>query len=238
MTISKQQRDAEWTRHHGLALHIIRQGLRYESGAMPPDVDELVDEAIAHAWVRFERICERYPDAPAKSRVRWAAKSGVLRVRSGRRFVVTRQRGYVDAMDGRERAEYLESQVEQPPATGYRDPSDYTLAEGIVTRMPGHLQPVARLCSYGLTKDAIAERRGISRTSVYTLIAELRELVPPALPEPQPVEPETEPVRRFHPVREPRTAIAIEHEHNRCHRPRCIVHADPYSGDIVLQDRA
>lgn len=237
MTISKQQRDSDWTRHHYLALHIVREGLRYESGDMPPDVDERIDEAMAHAWLRFERICEKYPDAPAKSRVRWAAKTGVSRVKSGRKVVRTRQRCYVDAMDRTRDEDSPVDMLGHTIATGYRDPSDNTLAELIITTLPDHLKPVARLLSYGMTKELAAERRGISRTTLYTLIGELRELVSAALPEPIPVEPEAEPVRKFCPVRALLTAIGIEHEHNRCYRPDVIVHADPFTGDIVLENR-
>ena len=199
MTLSKQQRDADWTKYHYLALHIIREGLHFEDGSVPPALEDLVDDAIAYAWQRFERICETHPDAPAKSRVRWAAKTGVLRVRSGRRFASTRPRGYVDALDHRSPDELQDAQ--DRPATEYRDPSDNTLAEEIIAKLPAHLQAIARLCSYGMTKDMIAERRGISRSTLYSLIGELRNLIPAALPEAKPAETETEPVRRFRPVR-------------------------------------
>ena len=148
MTISKQQRDAEWTRHHGLAMHIIREELRFEGGDRPPE--DAVQDALAHAWVRFERICEKHPDAPAKSRVRWAAKTGVLRVRSGRRFVRTRTHGYVDALDHRSPDELRDA--EDKPVTGYRDPSDFTNAEAIIDQLPDALRPIARLFSFGRSK--------------------------------------------------------------------------------------
>ena len=159
MSIDKQQRDAEWTRHYGLAMHILREGMHFEDGSVPPALEDLIADAMAHAWVRFEQLCDKRPDAPAKSRVRWAAKTGVLRVKSRRRFVRTRQHGYVDALDHRSADELLDAQ--DKPVTGYRDPSDFSNAEAIIAGLPEQLKPIARLFSFGRSKADVSRVREI-----------------------------------------------------------------------------
>ena len=77
-------------------------------------------------------------------------------------------------MDGAHRQEFPD-QLCQPEAEGeYRDPSDRGPVETRIGKLQPHLQPVARLLSYGMTKVMVAERRGICTSTLYTQIAELR----------------------------------------------------------------
>lgn len=234
MSIDKQQRDAEWTRHYGLAMHILREGMHFEDGSVPPALEDLIADAMAHAWVRFEQLCDKRPDAPAKSRVRWAAKTGVLRVKSRRRFVVTRQHGYVDALDHRSADELLDAQ--DKPVTGYRDPSDFSNAEAIIAGLPEQLKPIARLFSFGRSKADVSRVREIPLSSLWEIIKELRKHIPDCLPEPNSAETETEPVRKFCPVRAMVTAIAIAYEHNRCFHPESIAYVDD-DKHVTVADR-
>ena len=62
---------------------------------------EAMGEAIAHAWQRFVQLRMRRADKSAKTALRLACKTAVMRVRSRCRFVPKPYPGYIDALDRR-----------------------------------------------------------------------------------------------------------------------------------------
>lgn len=172
---STEQLHAEWTELYRLARWLCRRKLVRLDGAVPPDIDDRVDEAIAHAWRLYGKLRTRKPDVPAKTAVRWVCRTGVSRVWARTRFASTRPYpGYRDAMDSAVRDDRTDQLVQPDSPAEYRDPEDREPVERIIRTLPEHLQPVARLLSYGMTKTLVAERRGISKSTLYVQIDELR----------------------------------------------------------------
>jgi DNA-directed RNA polymerase specialized sigma24 family protein len=175
-----QQLHAEWTEFYHLARYLVRRKLMRLDGSMPPDIDDRVDDAIAHAWRLYPKLRQRKPELPPRTAIRWVCKTGVSRVWARTRFVTTKPHpGYVDAMDSKATREgYFEDSIPGAAASDetYRDPSDRANVEQLIDTLPTHLQPVARLLSYGsMTKALVAERRGISKTTLYAQLDEIRK---------------------------------------------------------------
>jgi len=76
-TMSKHDRDTLFTAHMGLVIHILKDQLLYEDGTRPAGWDELLDSAITHAWLAWERICGKLPPRKVGDLVRcprWRAR--------------------------------------------------------------------------------------------------------------------------------------------------------------------
>lgn len=175
--VSTTQLHGEWTEYYWFARWLCRRKLIRIDGTVPPDIDDRVDEAIAHAWRMYPKLRERKPELPAKTAIRWVCKTGVSRVRARTRFVPKPYPGYVDAMDGpAQRCGYFEetipNRVQEPVPT---DPQDRTTVESLIDTLPAHLQAVARLLSYGMSKRMVAERRGISESTLRERIHDIRK---------------------------------------------------------------
>jgi hypothetical protein len=170
-----EQLHAEWTEHNRLAYWLCRRKLIRIDGTVPPDLDDRVSDAIAHAWVEFGKIRNRKPDVPAKTAMRWACKTGVSRVHARTRFVPKPYPGYVDAMDSRaEREGYFEDAIPQPEREPYRDPTDRTAVDARLAKLPDELRPLAQILSYGITQSDAMKLLGIGWAKLTEQLNELR----------------------------------------------------------------
>jgi len=177
-TTNTQQLHDEFTTHFKLVCWIIRRRL----GMLGRYDDELAQEAIALAWLQFAKCRQRVAD-PLHA-VALVARSGVGRALRGSRFV-QRERGYVDAMDvkGRAALDRLAARGEKlrhRADRGFVDPAEIAdrpenlpadslnrdPVEGMIARLPQQLQATARLLSYGCHRKLIAERHGVSASTV------------------------------------------------------------------------
>ena len=175
MTTTLSNLHREWTEHRKLAYWIIHRRLRQALGRYD---DELVAEAIAQAWVQFERCRKRVAEVPHAMAL--AARSGAGRALRGSRLV-KRERGYLDALDvrGRVALDRLAARGEKlrhPVDRGWIDPADIAArpenfpadsldrgpVESLIDRLPQSVQATARLLSWGCPRKLVCERRGIS----------------------------------------------------------------------------
>lgn len=177
-TTNTQQLHDEFTTHFKLACWIIRRRL----GMLGRYDDELAQEAIAQGWEQFAKCRQRVAD-PVHA-IALVARSGVARALRGSRFV-KRERGYLDALDVRgkvaldrlaARGEKLRHRADR----GFVDPAEIAArpenlpadsldrdpVESMIARLPENLQPTARLLSFGCPRKLIAERHGVSLSTV------------------------------------------------------------------------
>ena len=166
------QYHAEWTEFYPLARWLVKRKLGRLDGTIPHDISDRVNEAIAHAWQEYPKLRQRRPDIPAKTAIRWVCRTGVSRVWSNTRFVPKPHPSYVDALDRKDIAALDE--FPQLDREGYRDTDNRSCVEALIANLPVRLQPVARLLSYGMPKRMVAQRRGISPSTLYALIDDLR----------------------------------------------------------------
>ncbi len=166
----------QWTAHHRLARWLVWHKLRHQDGSVSRDHEDLAADALAFAWREFCRLRLRHPNAKPDRVIRWACKIGVCRVCSGMRFSPKPYPGYVDALDRRPQTIEGQENILAIPAAYrvVRDANDRSACEALIEQLPNHLRAVARLLSYGMPRNRVAKQRGISRSRLAQLIADLR----------------------------------------------------------------
>lgn len=173
--ITIEQMHHEWIEHFHLVQWLCRKNLFHRNISNPPDIDERVQEAIAHAWKVYPRLRERRPEFSARTAVLLATKTGISRVRSKTRFVSKPHRHYIDAMD-RRTVWYSSLLIEIPDRWQQSVPTDShgSTAEALIHSLPTELQPIAQMLSDGMTLRAVARSRGISETTLRAKIRAIR----------------------------------------------------------------
>jgi len=178
MTTTVSNLNREWDENYKLVCWIIHRRLR-QLGRYD---DELVQEALVQAWEQYAKCRQRVEDV--QKAISCVARSGAARALRGSRFV-RRERGYLDAMDVKGRAaldrlaargEKLRhradrgfvdpAEIADRPENSPADSLDRDPVESMIRRLPESLQATARLLSYGCPRKLIAERHGVSPSTV------------------------------------------------------------------------
>jgi len=153
-----------------IARRRITRSLALAGISNPTELQDRLDNAIAHSWVLY---CRHRPTM--ESARECAVKAASLAARKTHLVGGTRRPGYVDAMDRRDFRKVDLSTV--PVDTELRQRDDSDAQSRLLDSLPAVLRPIAVLLMAGLSRVEIARRRHCSPATITRRCDSIAELI-------------------------------------------------------------